>query len=155
VKHHRATPEPIPILSLCLLADGSGRIRHVTNNLAAMLDSTPAALLAEGATNALDAVLPEPYAQIHAYRRHEINMISSFAKKSSTSCMLGAPVCLRTMAKSQVEQSRLLPVKLEARLHQTSQTSDVTCAIKVKPLTMDQALNERRLKVRSHKGGSA
>lgn len=112
-----------------------------------MLDSTPAALLAEGATNALDAVLPEPYAQIHAYRRQEVKMVSSMARKSPTSCMLGAPVCLSTLAKSQVEPSRLLPVKLEARLIQASQQSDVTCAIKVKPLTMDQALNERRLKV--------
>lgn len=52
--------------SQCMLvSDRSGRLVHVTGGLAAMLGSTPHALMANGAARALEALLPQPFALMH------------------------------------------------------------------------------------------
>mmetsp|Transcript_29309 Transcript_29309/g.64857 ORF Transcript_29309/g.64857 Transcript_29309/m.64857 type:complete len:2212 (+) Transcript_29309:218-6853(+) len=120
-----------------LVADRRGCIRHVTSELAASLGTTTHALMADGAANALDTVMPEPFLQLH----RSLIGDSSTQTTPPYSCRSGLSVCLSAVGSD--GQAELRPFKLQVKKRDAG--GDLLHVVSLEPSSMEQALDERRL----------
>ena len=142
-----SVPPAVPIYDqMILVTDRKGQIRHVSSCLARLLGTTVERLKAALSNNALDNILPEPFAQLHHLYLHGTVPRPAWESPPAYSCPLGYPVCFKTVPSNTIEQIRLVPVSLKLQKQEMG-PGDICHAVHVKSLTMDEALDERRLKI--------
>ena len=140
-------PPSVPIYEqMVLVTDRKGQIRHVSSCLARMLGTTVDRLKAALTNNALDNILPEPFAQLHHLYLQGTVPRHAWESPPPYSCPLGYPVCFKTVPSNTIEQVRFVPVSLKMQKQEMG-PGDICHTVHVKPLSIEEALDARRLKV--------
>lgn len=112
---------------------------YVTKDLAAALGTSVATLQGGNATHMVDALIPPPFNQLHRSLladRHP-------AAPPPYSCRAGLSVCLST---SLPDGPPRMPFRLAVKTKDMHH-GDMVHSVRLEPVDMEAALNERRLKV--------
>ncbi|KAL6757192.1 hypothetical protein V8C86DRAFT_1720063 [Haematococcus lacustris] len=119
-----------------LVSDRQNRVLHITQQLSAMLGSTPKGLMASGAKSTLEALLAQPFSQLHA----SLGCSVPPHQPPAYSCRSGLSVL---MAGVGPQGPMSLPVSLSIRKKQHGMESEEYHITSIKPRTVGQALGER------------
>ncbi|KAJ9530064.1 hypothetical protein QJQ45_023344, partial [Haematococcus lacustris] len=114
-----------------LVSDRQNRVLHITQQLSAMLGSTPKGLMASGAKSTLEALLAQPFSQLHA----SLGCSVPPHQPPAYSCRSGLSVL---MAGVGPQGPMSLPVSLSIRKKQHGMESEQYHITSIKPCTVGQ-----------------
>ena len=97
ISFRRHNPE-----EMLMVADRQGRILHVSSSLAKLLDTTVEHLQADNSPGALDAIMPEPFLQLHRSHLQTSMPLPDHLTSPTVSCFTGVTVCLSSISASPI-----------------------------------------------------
>ncbi|GAX73365.1 hypothetical protein CEUSTIGMA_g818.t1 [Chlamydomonas eustigma] len=129
-----------------MVTDGKGKLLHVSKVIADDIGFTVVDLLGELADKAWDIILPEPFNCLH----HSNIMGDLSPLPPPYSCRSGLSVCLLNATE---EGPKPVPYRLQIKTRKQDKSEESANIVALEKVTMEQAMDERRIKVITDQNG--